>query len=119
MCYRGLGQWEKSVAASERAVQEDPGLSRAYENLADVYLAQHNYSGAAKALERLLPFLSQTAQAGAYDDLARLCALQGQYDLALKHLDTAVDLAKDNPKLRQDLSAKRQLLAQKIAAMKR
>jgi spermidine synthase len=119
VCYRGLGQWEKSAAASERAVQEDPRLSAAYENLADVYLALHNYSGATKALERLLPFLSQTAQAGAYDDLARLCVLRGQYDLALKHLDTAVNLAKDNPKLRQDLSTKRQHVAQKIATMKR
>ena len=38
VCYRGLSQWEKSVAASERAIQEDPRLSGAYENLADVYL---------------------------------------------------------------------------------
>ncbi len=119
VCYRGVGQLDKAVAAFERAVQEDPRLSRAYENLADVYLAQHNYSGAARAIERLLPFLSKAAQGGAYDDLARLCVLEGRYDLALKHLDTALDLAKDNPKLRQDLSAKRQHVTQKIAAMKR
>jgi Flp pilus assembly protein TadD len=119
VCYRGLGQLDKAVAAFEHAVQEDPRLSRAYENLADAYLAQHNYRGAAKALERLLPFLSKTAQAGVRGDLAYLCVMQNQYDLALKHLDTALDLAKDNPKLRQDLSAKRQHVAQKAGAMKR
>jgi spermidine synthase len=119
LCYRELDQLDKSVAASERAVQEDPRLFRVYENLAEVYLRQRNYGGATKAIEHLMPFLSQIAQAGAHDDLARLCVLQDQYDLALKHLDMAVNLAKGNPPLLQELSMKRQRLAEKAAAKKR
>jgi spermidine synthase len=119
VCYKKLGQLDKSVGASERAVREDPGLSRAYENLADVYLAQRNYGGAAKAIERLLPFLSKTAQAGAHDDLARLCVLQNRHDLAIKHLDVALDLAKGNPQLLQELSLKRQQVIERAAGTKR
>jgi spermidine synthase len=115
LCYRELGQLDKSIAASERAVQVEPSFAMAYENLAEVCLKQRNYGGATKALERLLPFLPRIGQAGAHDNLAYLCVLQEQYDLALKHLDTAIDLAKDNPRLRQELSVKRQRVAEQAA----
>jgi spermidine synthase len=118
LCYLELNQLEKSVATFERAVQEDPRLLRAYENLADVYLRQRNYGGATRAIERLMPLLPQIAQAGAHDDLARLYALQDRYDLALRHLDTAVSLAQGNPRILQDLARKRQLVAEKAAARK-
>jgi tetratricopeptide (TPR) repeat protein len=119
VCRKELGQLDKSIAASERAVQEDPRFSQAYGNLADVYLMQRNYGGATKALEHLLPFLSTIGQAGVHDDLAGLCVLQNQYDLAIRHLDTAMDLAADNPQLQQELSAKRQRVVEKRASASR
>jgi len=119
VCYKELGQLDRSIAASERAVRENPRLSRAYGNLADVYLMQHNYSGATQALEHLMPFLSDIGQAGVHDDMARLCVLQNQYDLALKHLDAALDLAKDDPEVRRDLAAKRQRVIERAGATKR
>ncbi|MBM4027215.1 MAG: tetratricopeptide repeat protein [Planctomycetes bacterium] len=119
LCYQGVGQIEKAVAAFERAAQEEPGLSRAYENLAQVHVQQRNYGGARQALERLLPLLPPLAQAGAHDDLARLCVLQDRYDLALAHLDAALALARGTPSLWQELSLKRQRVAEKAAARER
>jgi Tfp pilus assembly protein PilF len=119
LCYKELGQLDRSIATFERAAQEDPGLSRAYENLAHVYVQQRNYGAARQALERLLPFLPPLAQAGAHDDLARLCALQDRYDLALRHLDTAISLAKDAPQFLQELSIKRQRVAERAATANR
>ena len=55
-----------------------------------------------------MPLLPRNKQARTYDFMANLYFQQKQYDLALKHLDMAIDLARDDPQLRQELSANRQ-----------
>jgi tetratricopeptide (TPR) repeat protein len=51
--------------------------------------------------------LPRDKQAQTYNFMANLCFQQKQYDLALKHLDMAIDLAREDPQLRQELSANR------------
>lgn len=108
VCYRGLDSLDKAASAFERATQRDPALFPAYANLADVRERQGNLAGAAEVLKRVLPRLPLVGQAHTYDGLARLYYLQQQYDLALKHLDKALELAKDDPQLKREFAVKRQ-----------
>lgn len=108
VCYRRLGSLDKAASAFERAARQEPMLFLAYANLADVRERQGNLAGAAEVLNRVLPRLALVGQAHTYDSLARLYYLQQQYDLALKHLDKALELAKDNPQLKQEFTVKRQ-----------
>jgi hypothetical protein len=119
VCRRGLNQYDKAAAAFERATQCNPELVPAYANLAEVYERQGNLAGAGQVLQRILPALSPTDRARAYDGLARLQFLQQQYDAALQYLDMALELAQADPPLRQYLATKRQQVAERAAALRR
>jgi spermidine synthase len=108
VCYRNVNDSEKAAKAFERAIQWQPGLVPAYTNLAELHANRGDFAAAIKVFERLLPLLPRDRQARAYDFMANLYFQQKQYDLALKHLDMAIDLARDDPQLRQELSANRQ-----------
>ncbi len=118
VCRRGLGQIDQAAEAFERATQWNPGLFVAYANLAGMYEKRGDLPGAENALRRVLPMLTRTGQARVHDMLARLQFLQQRYDLALKYLDTAMELARDDPPLLQYLSTKRQQVAAKAAGAK-
>jgi spermidine synthase len=107
-CYRQLNALDKAVAAFERAIQRDPGLFPAHVNLADAREKQGDLAGAIEVLTRIVPLLVPVGQAHAHDRLARLCFLQQQYDLAVRHLDTALELVKDDPQLQREFFLKRQ-----------
>jgi len=107
VCYRGLNEPEKAAKAFERAIQWRPGLVPAYTNLAELHASRRDFAAAIKVFERLLPLLPRDKQAQTYSFMANLCFQQKQYDLALKHLDVAIDLAREDPQLRQELSANR------------
>jgi len=108
VCYRNVNELEKAAKAFERAIQWQPGLVAAYTNLAELHASRRDFAGAIKVFERLLPLLPRDKQARTYDFMANLYFQQKQYDLALRHLDMAINLARDNPQLRQELSANRQ-----------
>jgi spermidine synthase len=116
VCYKGLSQWEQAAEAFERALQRDARLLPAYANLAEVHEQQGDLPGAATVLRRLLPRLPRTGQANTYDALARLYFLQKQYDLALQHLDKAIELAAADPSLRQEFLQKKQRVLERAKA---
>jgi len=119
VCRRSLGQNDRAAEAFERATQWNPGLLAAYANLAGMYERQGDLPGAEKVLQRVLPLLTRISQARVHDMLARLQFLQQRYDLAIQYLDTALELARDDPSLLQYLSAKRQQVAAKAAGATR
>ncbi len=108
VCYRNVNELEKAAKAFERAIQWRPGLDTAYTNLAELHASRGDFASAIKVFERLLPLLPRDRQARTCDFIANLYFRQKQYDLALKHLDMAIDLARDDPQLRQELSNNRQ-----------
>lgn len=108
VCYKGLNDSDKAVKAFERAIQWQPGLIPAYTNLAEVHASRGDFAAAVKVLEHLLPLLPRPEQARTHDYIANLYFRQKQYELALRHLDTAIDLARDDPQMRQRLSTNRQ-----------
>jgi spermidine synthase len=119
VCRRSLGQNDRAAEAFERATQGDPGLLAAYANLADMYEKKGDLPGAENVLRRVLPMQTRTGRARVHEKLARLQFLQQHYDLALQYLDTALELARDDPSLLQYLSTKRQQVAAKAAGAKR
>ncbi len=118
VCRRSLGQNDQAAEAFERATQWNPGLLVPYENLADMCEKRGDMPGAENVLRRALPMQTHTGQARVHDKLARLQFLQQHYDLAIKYLDTALELARDDPALLQYLSTKRQQVAAKAAGAK-
>jgi tetratricopeptide (TPR) repeat protein len=121
VCYRLLGELDKAQKALRHATQLAPGLLQASRNLAlvaEAYARKGNYPAATDTLEFLLPLLPGLDRAQACDHLAHLLCLQQRYDLALKYLDTAMELTKDDPQLLSYLSSKRQQVADR-ATMKR
>ncbi|MCL5281874.1 MAG: fused MFS/spermidine synthase [Planctomycetes bacterium] len=118
VCRRSLGQNDQAAEAFEQATQWNPGLLVPYENLADMYEKRGDMPEAEKVLRRALPMQTRTGQARVHDKLARLQFLQQRYDLAIQYLDTALELARDDPALLQYLLTKRQQVAAKAAGAK-
>ncbi len=108
VCHKMLNEFGKAEDAFEQAMRKDPGLFQAYTQLAEVRAKQADYAGAVEVLERLLPRLPRIEQARAYDDMARLHYLQKQYDIAIRRLDKAIELASGVPQLQQEFATKRQ-----------
>ncbi|UCG60096.1 MAG: fused MFS/spermidine synthase [Phycisphaerales bacterium] len=110
VCYEGLKQFDRATAAFRKTLEYDPQMTPAYINLSRVSEKLGDLPAATQYLEKALAVTAPAKRFHVYDRLARLHYLQKRYDLALKALDSAIDLASDNPELREYLQNRKQLV---------
>jgi tetratricopeptide (TPR) repeat protein len=110
VCYEGLKQFERATAAFEKALEYDPQTAPAYMNLARVSEKLGNLPASAQYLERALQVTPPAKRFHVYDRLARAYFMQKKYDLALNALDNAIEVASDDPRLREYLQNRKQLV---------
>jgi len=115
ICYGNIGNIGKAAAAYQRAVRLNPAIFAAYANLAKLHERQGHPAEAIKVLETALPLLPGDEQAQIYDRLVDLHLSQGQYDVAIRYLDKAIELTAKSPQLRQELVKKREAIGQSRA----
>jgi spermidine synthase len=109
VCYNGLKQFEKAIRALESAVNCDPKMVSAYLNLSYAYENRGNLTSASQVLEKAISisFVS-SEKVRLYDGLSRLYFMQKKYNLALKNLEDALELAPSGSELWKYLQNRRE-----------
>ena len=88
--YNELGQFEKSIAAHKKALEQDPKYHKAWVNLGIVYRLTDQFDEAEKCYAKALELQPDYAELHA--SMGGLYILQGKYDQAVQHLEKAATL---------------------------
>jgi spermidine synthase len=115
--YMVLRRYAQAAEQYEWFLRRQPSNDAAWNNLGVCRRGLNQYDGAVEAFKRATQ--CNPGFLPAHVNLADVYEKQGNYDLAIKCLDAALGLAQDDPRRRQDLTAKRQRVAGKVASMKR
>ncbi len=110
ICYQKQGHFDRAAQSFQQALQQNPALYAAYTNLADIHQGRGKGADALRILTESLAHLTRSDQIKIHEELSELHARTGRQDLALQHMDRALALARGNPSLEKELSAKRQQL---------
>lgn len=95
--YHGIGKTEEAVISLKKAIEIKPEYAKAYNNLGVVY-AENDRRGEATVLFKKAIELDPH-YADAYNNLAVAYYHEREYNLAVKSLDKAIKLGKNNPAL--------------------
>lgn len=108
VCCDGLKRFEEAVRAFEKAIEYNPELVAAYFNLAEAYEQLGNFAAASKDYQKALALSPASQKVYLYDKLARAYFMQKKYSLALDTLKKALELAMDDPDLRDYLLSRKE-----------
>jgi Flp pilus assembly protein TadD len=102
--YTRRGQFDQAIAILEHSLEGEPFNPETFNNLASAYLQRWDLEKAEELLQTALKIRPEFAVAHLNLGLLYLVSGSGRYELAIDHLERALDVVPDNPSARNNLA---------------